>query len=186
MPAHASSYIAELGRRLSRLVSLQYPVQGGLEDRVIAQGGEDGLSGQTELQPAVDVDDGIALILIPTANNGTFYDSLTWLAILVRPLAGDEVQGFALVEEEQQLLADRIVAVVLLQDPQRTPAERIAQHNRVRLDVGRGVVEGDVVDPSLQVQRDRLPHHGEVVVVNGDRGLVAGAWLMLVGVSSLS
>ena len=54
---------------------------------------------------------------------------------------------------------------------QHAPAREIAQHDRIRLDVGRGISKGDVVRAGFQVHGNRLPHDREVVIEDGNSGL---------------
>ena len=61
-----------------------------------------------------------------------------------------------------------IVAVILLENLQRASA-RIAQNDRIRLDMGRNSGEFDVVHTRLEIQWQMLACHEEILVVDGQR-----------------
>ena len=85
-----------------------------------------------------------------------------------------KINRLALEQRQQQFLRHRIVAVILFQDLQRMLARRVAQDDRIRLDLrGRAGVEHGIL-AGLQVQRHGVAHDGEILVVNGERRLGAG------------
>ena len=82
-----------------------------------------------------------------------------------------KINRLALEQRQEQFLRDRIIAVILLQDLQRMFARRVAQNDRIRLDLRRRAGVADGVDAGLEVERHGVAHDGEVLVVNGKRGL---------------
>jgi hypothetical protein len=80
-----------------------------------------------------------------------------------------EVDRLPLEVAEQQLLADRVVPVVLFPDPDRDLAGGIAEDDRVGLELGGDAVEGDVVHPLRERDADLLADDGELLVVEGER-----------------
>lgn len=79
-----------------------------------------------------------------------------------------EINRLALVERKQQLLRDRVVAVTLFEDLERTPSQ-IAQDDGVGLKVRSDTGEVDVVDAGGQVERKIFPGDEEILVVDGER-----------------
>ncbi len=83
----------------------------------------------------------------------------------------EEVDGFALEEGEEQILGHGIVAVVLLEDLEVGLAGGIAQDDGVGFEMRGGVREADVIDAALEVERDGVADDGEVLVIDGERGI---------------
>src|SRR3954462_7282803 len=81
----------------------------------------------------------------------------------------EEVDGLALKQRKQALLRDWVVAIVLFEDLELALAEGVPQDHAVRLDVGRSSGVSDAVLARLQRERKKLPHHREILVVDGER-----------------
>ncbi len=92
-----------------------------------------------------------------------------FLRLAVEPIGHLKINRLPLEQREQQLLRNRIVAIILLKDLQRMFAARVAQNHRVRLDVRGCVGVADVVDAGLQIERHGVAHDGKILVVNGER-----------------
>src|SRR5437016_2749200 len=63
-----------------------------------------------------------------------------------------------------------VVPVILFQDLEVHLPLRVAQNNRVRLEVGRRFRETHVIDAWFQIQRHCVADDGKVLVVNGQGG----------------
>src|SRR5438105_393587 len=85
--------------------------------------------------------------------------------VLAVAAADDEIDCLPLVEGKQHLRRDWIVAVVLLENMQRAPI-RIAQDNRIRLQMRGYPSVLRFIDSGLQVQWHMLARNKEILVVN--------------------
>ena len=74
----------------------------------------------------------------------------------------------AFVEREQQSLGDGVGAIVLFQHLHRVLAGWIAQNDGVWLQMHGDVIHVNLVFAGLQVQREFLPHDGEILVIDGE------------------
>ena len=86
-----------------------------------------------------------------------------------------KINRLALEQRQQQFLRDGVVAVILLPNLERMFAGRVAQNHRVRLDARGRIGITHIVDAGLEVERDRVAHDGEVLVVNGEGRLGNGS-----------
>ncbi len=92
-----------------------------------------------------------------------------------------KIQDLAFIQCQQQGLGKWIVAVILFQNMQLVGARRIAQHDRIRLYMRRGLGEAHMVQSRLQVERNRLAHNREVLVINRDRQFAVSFFLRVTG-----
>jgi len=91
---------------------------------------------------------------------------------LNQPDAGEvEILGTRWGAGDDRALRERIGPVVLFEDLQGALAGRIAQNHRIRLQLHRDVRDAELTDSLLEVQRQRLAHHGKILVVDGHRSL---------------
>ena len=165
MPAHAASDVTQFARARPRFIGLHHPVQSRFQDGVIAQRREQRQAGQAELQFSVNFNNGrgagrishLLLIILLTvlahrsimwnvsaANDFSTYDFLMQFSLRIGVL-DFEINRFAFKQRQQALLSHRIITVVLLQNLECAAAMRVAQDDRVRLDVRGGVSKADLV-----------------------------------------
>ena len=104
---------------------------------------------------------------ITAAHNFAFDDSCRSGAL------HQELDGLAFIKREQQFLRDRIVAVILFQHLQGASG-RIAQDHGIRLKVRGDARILGAVNPGREIKRHIFPRHKEILVVDGEGGLVVG------------
>ena len=116
-PIEAGGDIADFGVHLAGLVGLEQPVEGGFENGVITQAGEQRLAGQGKLQFAVHVNDGLprfAAGKIAAAND--FAGNQLGDLRVVLGADNFEINRLALEQREQQFLGHGIISVILFQN----------------------------------------------------------------------
>ncbi len=176
LPAHAAGDVGDFGVELAGIVGLEKPAEGWFEDGIARQRGEQRLARQAEAQHAVHFDDGLSvrglLIVLRVVGAGDItaahhlaFDDLVRLH--------QELDGLAFIERKQQLLRDGIIAVILFQDLQCTSG-RIAQDHGIRLQVRRNAGILGAIHARTEVKWHIFPRHKEILVVDGERGLVVG------------
>src|ERR1041385_7179184 len=152
-----------------------------------------GLPGQAELQFTLDLNDGLAIagghvsllrlvILlivcavslvvrrVSAADNFSRHE----LAIAIF-IAHQELNGLAFIQGQQTALRRDVTAVVLLQNAQIAAAFQVAQDDRIGLQMRRDVSDFNLVCAAFEFQRQRLPHHGKRLVIDGESGGVVVA-----------
>src|SRR6202040_1396972 len=103
-------------------VGLQQPAKSWFENSVAGKRGKQRLSGQPEAQHAIHFNDGLGkgwlliILRVVAAGNVAAADDFTLDDFLFVGPLHQEVNRLAFVERKQQLLRDRIVAIVLLKD----------------------------------------------------------------------
>ena len=193
VPGHSFGDVAELGGKRAGSVGLQTPGQSRLEDGVVGEGGEHGLTRKRKLELAVDFDDGLAAAALHV---GLLREAVVLPVILIRlggmrdESAADDlalnrgawsdlkVDGLAFVERKQKFLGDWIVSVVLFENLQAAVSVERAQNHGVWLEVTCNLVDLNVVRARLQIERQHFPNDRKLLVVNGQRGRI----VRLVGV----
>jgi hypothetical protein len=98
------------------------------------------------------------------AHESTAYD----FALHDRAAGLFEINGPAFIEREQGKLRDRIGAVILLQHVDRVFARGIAQDHRIGLEVHGDAVHIHHILARLQIEREFLADHGEILVIDGE------------------
>src|SRR5882724_1240970 len=165
------------------MVGAQEPAQGRLQDGVFGKRWKQRLTRQAEAKDAFNFNNGLrrAWLRIPgllaVVRRGGDIAAADDFAIdgLVFAVAVDkEADRFALVEREQELLGDGVVAIALLKDLQGAAAG-IAQDDGIGFEMRSGPVESDVVDTGFEVERKLFAGDEEILVVDGKSGFGTGS-----------
>ena len=176
--------VGDFGVEFAGIVGLQQPAQGRLEDRVAGERRKQRLAGQSEAQHAIHFDDGLGerrlliVLRVVAAGNVSAAHDLAFDDFLLVGTLHQEVDGLAFVERKQQLLRDGIVAVILFQHLQRATG-RIAQDDGIRLQMRGNAGKLRMVYTRLEIERHILARHKEILVVDGECGLVAAVGSLL-------
>lgn len=184
-PRETAGNVADFGVEIGGGGGLNDPVEGGFEDRIDAEIGEQRLARQAEPELAVHLDNRLAglgwvhlglLIFIAeglhrvvmrdiaAANDFTMND---FIGRFSSGIGLEKLDGFAFAQGEQQILGDWVVAVILLQDLKGRLAGGIAENDRVRLEMRRGAGVVNLIFAGAQGERDRIAHNSKVLVING-------------------
>ncbi len=157
LPADAPRQIRDLDVVGSCLGGLQAPDQGGAGDQTLGQVGEcelahvgDGHHGHLAVGALKDD-------VAPAAQESTLVGG----AIL-----GDNPDLLLDVLLQQSRGADEVVLVVLLQDPGAVGIGEGSEEHARRIDLGRDIAEGDLVDARHQIELSPLAHQGGSLVVH--------------------
>ncbi|SRR6266478_9424007 len=78
----------------------------------------------------------------------------------------EEIDGLSFIEGKKQLLRYGIIAVVLFKNLKTTSGVERAEDHGVGFEVSGDVGDLNVVNARTQVERELLPHDGELLVVN--------------------
>ena len=187
VPGHSFGDVAELGRKRAGPVGLESPGESRLEDGVVGEGGEHGLTRKRKLELAVDFDDGLAAaalhvgllretVVLPVEliRQGGMRDESAAddLALNGGALPDLKVDGLAFVKRKQEFLSDWIVSVILFENLQAAASVERAQNHGVRLEVACNLADLNVVRAGLQVERQHFPDDRKLLVVNRQRGRI--------------
>ena len=166
-PGESAAEIGDLGVDLAGRSGVKFPVQGRLKDVIRSERREGRLAREGELQLAVHLDD--RLDEITARDEAAAHDLASHDAVRLVGLAADELERLALEERQEHRLRDRVVTVGLLEDLELGLARDVTQDHGIRLDLRRGPSERDLIDAGLEVDRQRLTHHGVAAVVDRER-----------------
>jgi len=86
-------------------------------------------------------------------------------------LDDEKIDRLSFKKREQQFLRNRIVPIILFEDLQVRFAGRIAQNHRIGLKVGGCFGKAHIVYALLQVERNDVTHHREILIVNRESRL---------------
>ena len=160
------------------------PAQGRLQNGVAGQRRKQRLAGQSEAQHAIDFDDGLGerrlliILRVVSAGNVAAAHDLAFDDFLPVGALHQEINRLAFVERKQQFLRDGIVAVVLFEDLQAAPGG-IAQDHGIRLQMRGNAGKLRMVDARPEIEWHIFPRHKEILVVDGECGLVAAVGSLL-------
>jgi hypothetical protein len=177
-PGEAAGNVAQLGVEFGGLRGVEYPIERGFENAVVAEGGEDGLPRQGKLQLSPDLDERLRRALIYLISIAVWVLEGTGQVAAAHDFAGhnaigsvgilhQELNGLALVQAEQLLLRDGVVAVVLLRYLDEPSPGGVAQNDRIGLHLRGDAGETDGVGADVQIEWHGFAHDGEVLVVDG-------------------
>ena len=77
-----------------------------------------------------------------------------------------EIDGPTFIQRKQRNLRHRIRTVILLEHLQGMLSARIAQDNRIRLQMHGDFIDIDLVLARFQIQREILPHYRKILVID--------------------
>ena len=195
LPAHPAGEVGELDFVLAGFPGPKPPEQGRFQERLGVQGVENRLAGEAKLDLAVYFHDrlaatlrvrvsrlGVSILLAIALEGGSVrnvpapQDPALDNPFLAR-LHGDfKVQQLPLRLAQQQAFAERIALVVLLQNADGVRLAKLAQDDRLGLQVSGDVGHADLVLAVAQLQGAVFLHRGEVLVVDRELRLcVRGA-----------
>ena len=146
LPGKPSGDVAQLGLCFRRSGGLDFPLEAGLENGVVAERWKFRFPGQTELDFPIDLHHRFSSAS-GSAVSGT-QDFCLNQAIGFLGLANRKINRLPLEEREQVGLSERVVAVVLLENLQRLSA-LVAKHDGVRFELQRRTVVLDGIQSLL-------------------------------------
>ena len=139
-PTEACGDVGEFGVDLSGSGGVNFPSEGRVELGIGAEGGEAGFAWEGELEFAIDLDDGLGVFAawdIATSDHLALNRAVGLLGF-----AEDEIDGLVFEEREEELLGERIIAIILFEDLDGEFCGGIAKDHGVGFEVSGDTGEG--------------------------------------------